>query len=313
VQAVQVLKLSQQVTEMFNEFKVIFLSIVIEAVPFLVIGSIIASTIELFVSEETIRKILPKKPIFQMIAAAFLGLIFPICECGVIPIVRGLIRKSVPVSTAIVFMLAAPIINPIPTLTTYYAFGANPEMMIHRIVLAFMIALTVGMMHKSYTAEDVLHESDLATEEKKSANAAQIPKSLFGKISLVTIQAWKDFLSVSSYIVISAALAAIMTVTLPGNLILYMQNNNIAGIAFLQALGYTLSLCSHADAFVGAGLAAKFTFYPVLAFLLIGPMANLKNSVALMGMFKKKFAITLILKIFAVVFCFVYFFRSCSF
>ena len=304
---------------MFNEFKVIFLSIVIEAFPFILIGSIVASYIELFVGEDSIKKFLPKNPFIQIVTAAFMGLIFPICECTIIPIARRLIKKSVPVSTAIVFMLATPIINPVPMLATYYAFGRNTDVMIHRVVLGFIIAVTVGLLHLNHKKEDVITDG----EEKKDydcsaschhqADPESTKKMKFTeKMSLMITHTWQEFLGVSVYLIVGSIIAAFVTVSMPDKMVLYMQNNNVAGILSLQALGYCLSLCSHADAFVAAGLASKFTLYPILAFLIISPMIDIKNTIIMTGLFKKKFAISLIVKIFVITFLVIYLFRSWS-
>ena len=294
---------------MFNEFKVVFLSIIVEAFPFLLIGSMAAAYLELFVSEDRIKKFLPKNPFIQIIVAAFLGLIFPICECTIIPIARKLIQKSVPVSTAIVFMLATPIINPVPMLATYYAFGRTTDVMLHRIVLGFIIAVSVGMLHLHHKKEDVIlddeHKKETGHHHHDFSN-----KTLLEKVSAMVKHTWEEFLGVSTYLVAGSAIAALITVAMPDKLVLYMQNNNVAGILSLQFLGYALSLCSHGDAFVAAGLANKFTFYPILAFLIISPMIDIKNTIILLGLFKKKFSISLILKIFIITFVVVYLFRS---
>lgn len=289
---------------MFNEFKVVFLSIIIEAFPFLFIGALVAALIELYVSEETIKKFLPKNAFIQIIVAAFFGIIFPLCECTIIPITRKLIQKSVPVSTALVFMLATPIINPIPMLATYYAFGRTTDVMMHRVVLGFIIAISIGMLHLHYSKEDViLNEGNKELEDEDSNNESDLKKkNFFEKISLLTASTMKEFLGVSVYLVAGSAIAAFITVAMPDKMVLYMQNNNYAGIISLQALGYALSLCSHGDAFVAAGLANKFTFYPVLAFLIISPMIDIKNTIILLGLFKKKFSIALIIKIFIITF-----------
>ncbi len=304
---------------MFNEFKVIFLSIVIEAFPFILIGSIVATYIELFVDEDSVKKFLPKNPFIQIVAAAFLGLIFPICECTVIPIARRLIKKSVPVSTAIVFMLATPIINPVPMLATYYAFGRSTDVMIHRVVLGFIIAVSVGLLHLHHKKEDVLIDPEDNKDSGHSisccyqTNPESSEKITFiSKMSMMITHTWKEFLGVSVYLVIGSVIAAIVTVAMPDKMVLYMQNNNVAGILSMQTLGYCLSLCSHADAFVAAGLAKKFTLYPILAFLIISPMIDIKNTIIMMGLFKKNFAISLIVKIFVLTFFVVYLFRSWS-
>lgn len=127
-------------------FKIILLSIVLEALPFVLLSVIVSALLHNFVPNDSIRKIIPKNRILSTVPAAFLGIIFPVCDCGMVPIVRRLVRKGVPLHTAVAFMLAAPIINPVVTAATAFAFRTNINMVFFRLGAAFFVACTVSLL-----------------------------------------------------------------------------------------------------------------------------------------------------------------------
>jgi len=122
------------------------LSIIIEALPFILIGVFVSAILQNFVSELTIHKILPRNRISNIILASFLGIIFPICECGIVPVTRRLVIKGFPLYSAVTFMLAAPIINPVVASSTAVAFSANPKMVWFRLGLAFFVSFVTGLL-----------------------------------------------------------------------------------------------------------------------------------------------------------------------
>ena len=114
------------ILERFQTFVTIFLGIFIEAVPFLLAGSVVSGLIEVYLKRETLFRLIPRQPVVAALMGASMGLLFPVCECGVVPVTRRLYQKGLPVSVGIAFLLAAPVINPIVILSTYAAFGWGP-------------------------------------------------------------------------------------------------------------------------------------------------------------------------------------------
>ncbi len=100
-------------SRVINDFASIFLSIIFEGIPFILIGALASSIIQIFVSEETIARIIPKNKFVGVFIASLVGLVFPVCECAIVPITRRLLKKGVPLSIAITFMLSVPIMNPV--------------------------------------------------------------------------------------------------------------------------------------------------------------------------------------------------------
>ena len=101
----------------------VFISMILEALPFILIGSIVSSFIQMYISEDTVKRILPKSRVIAIILAAFLGVFVPICECAIVPIARSLIKKGVPIAVAVVFMLTVPIVNPVVIASTFSALN----------------------------------------------------------------------------------------------------------------------------------------------------------------------------------------------
>jgi uncharacterized membrane protein YraQ (UPF0718 family) len=114
-------------TDRLQTFVTIFLSIFIEAVPFLLAGSLVSGFIEVFVNQELLARFVPRQPLLAAIVGASLGIVFPVCECGVVPVTRRLYQKGLPLSMGIAFLLAAPVINPVVMASTYACLwlGAN--------------------------------------------------------------------------------------------------------------------------------------------------------------------------------------------
>ncbi|SFK79493.1 hypothetical protein SAMN03159341_101605 [Paenibacillus sp. 1_12] len=136
-----------------QSFKTIFLSIILEAFPFVLLGVLVSGLLQMFVSEQTIRRMIPKNPVLGILFACLVGIIFPLCECGMIPVIRRLMRKGMPVYVAIVFILVGPIINPVVYASTYMAFRSRPEIAYSRMALAFIVALVIGLIiYKFFTS-----------------------------------------------------------------------------------------------------------------------------------------------------------------
>src|SRR5258706_14387738 len=126
-------------------FSTRFLGIFIEAVSFLLLGALISGFIGAFISNDDMARLVPRNPIAAILVGSLLGFIFPVCECGVVPVTRRLYQKGLPVSVGITFLLAAPVMNPIVLASTYAAFGWGP-VLIGRFVISWIMAVTVWLL-----------------------------------------------------------------------------------------------------------------------------------------------------------------------
>jgi len=283
--------------EILKSFISTFLSIVVESLPFILIGSIVSAVIQLFIKEETLEKILPKNKILSIILASFMGIFVPLCECAIVPISRSLIKKGVPVGTATTFMLSVPIINPIVLLSTYYAFSNNLNIVFLRIFGGIFISIFIGLILEVLTknksiikdANNYLLPCDCGCEN------FYIKQGFFTNLRNLIDHTSKEFLDISRYFIFGALLASIVSVSMNS---LNIDFKNIApsfGIIIMMILTFLLSLCSEADAFVAKGFLSAFGSSGVIAFLILGPMLDLKNVILLLGTFKKKYVLSLII------------------
>ena len=288
-----------------SNFSAIFISIILEAMPFIFIGSVISSLIQLFVSEKTIARILPKNKILALLLASLLGIFLPICECAIIPIAKKLVKKGVPLGVATTFMLSTPIINPIVLLSTYYAFGGNLKILFTRafcgIIASILIGFIITLVHKPNI--DVV-KNNIGNEDDDFCGCG-IPHNNYknqSKLSLLLESVSSEFLDISKYLIFGAMLSAIFQVLVSRNSLNYLANNLFLSVIAMMFLAFILSVCSEADAFIASTFIGQFTTGSIIAFLILGPMLDIKNSLMLIGGFKRIYIIPLIISI--VVICY---------
>jgi uncharacterized membrane protein YraQ (UPF0718 family) len=304
----------------FPDFSLAFLSVVFEGIPFLLLGSLISGFIDVFVSSERISKLLPKNPVAAVMISGLLGLIFPMCECGSVIIIRRFIRKGLPLSSATAYMLAAPIVSPIVALSTYAAFsgqGQNPVAWVSmRLGVGYLLAVGVALIVHRLPADQILQASNFGSSASprrsglsiapKPAGGMQDFSSLVATASLprkvlFSIQsATADFLDVAFFFVIGVAITSVFNTALPREALAPLAQSTPLAIVSLMGIAALLALCSTTDAFV----AWTFTAFPPqakLAFLLFGPLFDLKLFWLYGIIFKRRFVTMLALGLFIVI------------
>jgi hypothetical protein len=285
-------------------------SILLEALPFVLLGTLISGLIQVFVTEDMILRILPKNGFLRLVIAALIGLVFPVCECAIIPITRGLIKKGMPVGAAIAFMTAVPIVNPIVLLSTYNAFPTMPEMALWRAVFGFAAAVIIGLLSSRVSGGSVLKESapvcgcghDHSAHCRISGEPEGRPAGRFSAVKAVLNHTGDELKSVGAYLIFGALIAAAMQLLVPRELIAGIGSGRVSSTLVMMLLAFVMSLCSEADAFVASTFMLQFPPAAVLGFLITGPMIDIKNTMLLMGSFKKRFALRLIIIILLVCF-----------
>jgi len=285
--------------DIIKNISIIFISIFFESLPFLLLGSIISATIETYISNEKIAKMIPKNRVLASIVGVFLGFFIPACDCAVIPVSKRLLKKKVPINVAITFMLASPIINPVVLLSTYYAFyRTNPNIFWYRLIFGILISLVVGIIIGIIFNNKEVIKNGLLEEETCSCHHDHKNNKFTSIINHTAI----DLFEVVKYLMFGALIASLVQVLLPRNILLIFNNNEILSIIVLMLFAYLISLCSTSDSFVGKSLLSSFTSSSILAYLLLGPMIDIKNTFVLLGNYKKKFVYTLITLIFITIF-----------
>ncbi|SDY59281.1 hypothetical protein SAMN05421736_102356 [Evansella caseinilytica] len=285
----------------------IFLSIVLEAIPFILLGVFISSLIQIYVSEETLQRFIPKNAIAALIPAALLGAILPLCECAIVPVVRRLIKKGMPLHIGVVFLVAAPILNPIVFASTYFAFkdpfSQTNTVLYSRMGLAFVLSIIIGAIFYAVFKNNsqqlrgnvpVHHDHSHQYEEKKP--------TIFSRIRDAFYHAVDEFFMMGKYLIIGAFIAALFQTFLNRDVLQSIGTNDYSSTMVMMGFAYLLSLCSEADAFVASSFRSSFSEMSLVAFLVYGPMLDLKNTFMLFALFKSRFVLVFIVTVTIVVF-----------
>ena len=285
------------------DFQYAFLSILMEGIPFLLGGALLSGLLEEFLPQSLMTRLLPKNPRMAVIASGLLGLIFPVCECGIVPVVRRLMRKGLPVSCGITYMLAAPIVNPLVILSTLAAFRGQGaiEMAVLRFALGLSVAILAGWIVTYLAPASILRPELLSSGDGEyHHHHGEASRSLLDRLQNAAGVATRDFLDVAVYFVIGAGAAALFSTAINQEIILPLASNPVLSIASLMGLASVLSVCSTTDAFIAATLTT-FPMAAKLAFLVFGPMLDLKLLFLYSAAFSKRFILKLAIGLFLVI------------
>lgn len=271
------------------DMNTIFISIVLEAIPFVLLGVFISSIIQTFLKEETLNRFIPKNPALALVPAVTIGAIFPVCECAIVPIVRRLIQKGMPLHVGIVILVSAPVLNPIVFLSTFYAFQTDMTIAWARMGLAFIVSILIGAVIYAYFGNSW-------QLNKKSADVHNHHHDHQDRNRLAeTFQhASDEFFDMGKFLILGALFASIVQTFLARDFLIELGNGMLAGPLVMMSLAYVLSLCSEADAFVASSFKGLFSTSSILAFLVYGPMTDLKNTILMFAYFKKRFVLAFI-------------------
>ncbi|MEH1011863.1 permease [Micromonospora sp. CPCC 206060] len=255
----------------------VFVSVMVQAVPFLVFGVLLSAVIAVFVPRSFWARALPRHPALAVPVASAAGVVLPGCECGSVPIAGSLIRRGVTPAAALAFLLAAPAINPIVLTATAVAFPANPEMVLGRAVASLVVAMVMGWLWLRLGRADWIrlpHRPDLDGVSRGRAFWAAVRH---------------DVTHAGGFLVLGAMAAASINVLVPERWLQTLADNPVLSVLALAVLAVLLSICSEADAFVAASLS-QFSLTSRLVFLVVGPMVDLKLISMQAGVFGRRFA-----------------------
>ncbi|MEG4999336.1 permease [Microcoleus sp. B4-D4] len=334
-------------TNQLNNAFTLFLSLLVEAIPFLLLGVLFSGLLLGFVDERKLVSRIPRNPLLGALMGSSIGFLFPVCECGNVPVARRLLMQGVPAPAAIGFLLAAPTINPIVVWATWTAFRDQPEIVVLRVVFSLFIATIIGwvfsaqadlrpLLHPSvaraiplpkpeFSEKNLAQENtplllqsgtfmlgqggavpieSLLQEEWKPLPTGKIektskPSSMFHPVSRERLRLLLDSMvqelrELGGVLVIGSAIAAIIQVGAPRELILNLGQGPVSSILAMLLLAAVVSICSTVDAFFALSFAATFTSGSLLAFLVFGPMIDLKGIGLMLSIFKGRAVIYLI-------------------
>jgi len=264
-------------------------AIFLESMPFLVLGALVSATIEVYVPSDRLTRFIPRGRLGGVGLGLVAGFVIPTCECGVVPVVRRLMRKGVPGHVAIPYLLAAPVLNPVVLASTAIAFRGNLSMILGRIVVVALVAAAVGLLVARFREPLVRH----ARSPGVDPDHHHPPGATKGKPIEVLSHAAADFLDMGKYLILGALASAAIKGFLPQSVFTYLSHNVVVSVGGSMGLAVLLSVCSEADAFV----AASFVGFPraaQLAFITIGPMLDLKLIGMYVGAFRRSLVFALL-------------------
>lgn len=297
----------------FGDVLVAFLSILFEGAPYIMIGTLLSGLIDAFLPAKLLERVLPKNKVLSTLMAGFLGLVFPVCECAVVPVIRRLVKKGLPLSCALSYMLAAPIMNPIVAVSTLTAFKefekitgwatlGNASMTIARLSLGYLVAVIVGLLVLRLRPAQVLKPSVAESIETASAAAHSHGPSAGFNARLVHAfrTAMGDFLDTGMYFTIGVIITSVFNTQVDQSLLDSVAGTDVLAIPSIMGLAFVLSLCSTSDAFIAAPMAT-FSMAAKLAFLVFGPMMDIKLMFMYAAVFRRKFVIGMLLGVFLLI------------
>jgi len=284
----------------FSTLSITFVAIFLEALPFMLLGSLIGGFIEVFVSAEKLTKFLPGTSWRTIFMAAGAGLFFPVCECAIVPVVRRLFQKGLPLGAGIAFLLGGPIVNPLVAFSTALAYGYQWAVAIDRIVLGYLLAVTIGILVELFfTKQNALaaglpdNGSTCACGHDHHAEHGEHKRSFFKKIVASFQHAAEDFLGIGRYLIFGAFIAAVLQTVIARGEMAAVAATPVLAILMMMLLAVVLSLCSEADAFIAATFRTSLPLSAQMAFMVLGPMLDIKLILMYFQLFRKRFIIAL--------------------
>jgi len=279
----------------FQIFATIFMGIFVEAVPFLLAGSLVSGLLEVFVGKKMLERLIPRHPVPAAFVGSLLGFVFPVCECGVVPVTRRLYQKGMPLTVGVSFLLAAPVINPIVLLSTVAVFGWGP-VLYGRFAFTIIIATLIGLVFMVARPRDVLvpESVEMPNLHMQAAGLGNLPapaqpsSSVAGRLWDAIGIAGDDFLDMVRFLILGCMLAATMQTFLPQSVLLQLGEGPVVSVIVMQVLAFILSVCSTVDAFLALSFAGTFTVGSILAFLTFGPMVDTKSALMFLGVFRRR-------------------------
>ncbi|MFM7435957.1 MAG: permease [Vulcanococcus sp.] len=278
----------------------IFQGLLLEALPFLLIGVLIAGLARWLSPGGRWLRRLPQHPLLGPLVGAGLGFALPASECGNVPVARRLLADGAPLGTALGFLFAAPVLNPIVLASTWAAFPHQPWLLVARPLGALLLALALAAVLQQLPEGELLEPALL--EERRLGQPLAVVGLLERRSGLVGAEpaqprpspgaprpSWatvldhssREFLDLASLLVLGCAIAALVQTLLPRAWLLAVGSSPTLSVLSLMLLAVVVSVCSSVDAFLALGFAAQITPGALLAFLVLGPVVDLK----LLGLF----------------------------
>ncbi len=249
-------------------------SVVVEALPFVLLGIGLSITVQLFIPARFFTRLLPRRPLFRRAALSLLGIFLPVCECGNMPLARGLLMRGLSSSESLTFLLAAPILNPVTIIATMQAFPGDPTIVTSRIIAAFLIANTVGWLFSIYSPQQSLLTDKFAAvcEAGQHGHGHNEETKLDTALALLRTEAR----AMLPPLLIGSLIAGVSQTFIPREILTSLGSDPVWSITAMLALAFIISICANVDAFFALAFSGTFTPGSIVSFLVFGPMIDIK-------------------------------------
>lgn len=276
-----------------QDFITLFLSIIAEAFPFILLGVCVSIVVGVFIKDDWLRKYIPQNKYISHLLLCFMGFLMPVCECGNIPVARRLLNKGFTVSQSLTFLLAAPILNPITFISTRDAFLIDPLVLYSRMIAGFLIAYLIGIIF-SYNKNQEKWINEKFINECNHEHSHDHEPVLKRSANIFI----DEFYSVMKMMAIGALFAAFSQTFISREILLSVGTNPVLSILAMIVLSFVISICSNVDAFFALSYYNIFSKGSIVSFLVFGPMIDIKILTMMNGVFTKKLLIYLLVLVF---------------
>jgi uncharacterized membrane protein YraQ (UPF0718 family) len=246
-------------------------SVLIESLPFVILGILLSVVIQVWVPPTVIERMLPRRAWARRAVLSLLGMLIPVCECGNVPFARGLMMRGLSVPDTLTFLIAAPIVNPIVILTTHQAFGWDDGILVARLVGGYLIANLIGWLYSRHP-----DPASLLTPSFRDACDAVAAESSETRAYRSVRQAVVELRAIMPALVIGSAIAGAVQVLIPRDVLLAIGSDPVLSIFAMTSLALVVAICSNVDAFFALSFASAFTPGSIVAFLIVGPLIDVK-------------------------------------
>ncbi|MER5185172.1 permease [Streptomyces sp. NPDC002896] len=282
-------------TPAFQAWRTVFVAITVQGLPFLLFGTLISAAISAFVPASVFDRLLPRRPALAVPVAGAAGMVLPGCECASVPVAGSLMRRGVTPAAALAFLLSAPAINPVVLVATSIAFPSNPEMVLARFVASLAVSMVMGWLWIALGRPEWLRLPKPTAGPPGHGGPGQdgagpATADRAGRWDDFRQAVQHDFLHAGGFLVVGAMAAATFNIVVPQSALDAVSGSAWLSVVLLAFLAVVLAVCSEADAFVAASLTG-FSPTAKLAFMVVGPMVDVKLVALQAGTFGRAFAI----------------------
>lgn len=255
-----------------QDFITLSASVIVEATPFVLLGILFSIFVQTWLPENFLIKILPRKKLLRRGVLSFFGIFMPVCECGNLPLARGMMIRGLSLGDTLTFLIAAPILNPVTIITTHVAFGGDMTILASRLIGGFLIANILGWLYGSYKKTDHLITKDFSNQcridHKKAGKQGKLEKSLaiFKKEANIIMPA----------LLMGGFIAGAVQVATPREALLGLGGHVILSVLAMIVLAFVVSICASVDAFFALAFSSSFTTGSLVSFLVFGPIIDIK-------------------------------------